>query len=163
MALIPDLTGTKAQTGVIAQAPEGWHDMSIAAIEEKKNAKGNTSHFISFVCDAGQARTSFLVGIGPETNPKAKEIGLAKYKGMIQACGFTTFAGLDTAHLVGRGLGVLVKHEPWTGEDGTQKTSAGAVAFRVAAPMAGQETRALPAVAAKPTAMPGVATDDCPF
>ena len=85
MAIIPDVTHAKEQSGSVPQAPEGWHEMTVSAIEEKKNMKGNTTHFVAFVSSAGQARANFLVGIGSETNPKALEIGLGRYKGLIAA------------------------------------------------------------------------------
>lgn len=127
MPAIPDLSNDKASTGSGAQCPPGWHPMKVASVEERTNDKGNTTHFVTFEAldlPGHSAKDSFTIAGQCNT-----AVGRERYKGLLTCLGFTGFAGLDTAHLIGRACKVLVIDEPWTGRDGTQKSSAKASAY----------------------------------
>lgn len=156
MPMIPDLTSNQASTGFAPQCPPGVHPMRVASIEERTNAKGNTSHFVTFEAldlPGHIARDNFMI---TSTSGSNTEIGRNRYKGLLICLGFTTFAGLDTAHLIGRAVEVTVVNEPWTNNDGKTVDSAKASSYRKLA----QAQQAAPRAAAPAIAQADV---EAPF
>lgn len=173
MPMIPDLTPDEAmQGGGYSPCPIGWHAMKIVDVDvQTKPGKGDM-HVVEFEaldadCAGTQARDNFCLWVG---------VGRGRYKGLLTAVGFTTFAGLSTDLLKGRTLRVLVEHEQFIGQDGTPKLSAKAKAFEAltaggqqpsqpqqAAPV--QQPQARPAAAPAPQRQTSTApvAKDLPF